>query len=186
MAWLFGGSEVDCAGLGDDGGPLLRCVFEIAAPPEAVWRAFTRTDEPRHYYFDAVLQAEMRAKGRWRFVTDDLGRLLAGGEIVSLDPPRRIEQTFRAADLDDPPSRITVEIEPAPAGCRVTLVHDGFGRRTPTYRRFQRAHPLALSALKSWVEEGRLPIRARIYTLIFKPGMKIFTVRAEPWNPTDV
>ncbi len=27
----------------------------------------------------------------------------------------------------------------------------------------------------------RIAQRARIYTLIFKPGMKIVTTRAEPW-----
>ncbi len=57
-------------------------------------------------------------------------------------------------------------------------MHDRFELETTTYRRFRRAHPLALAALKSMVEEGRLPIRARIYMLIFKPGMKLFTARA--------
>ena len=67
-------------------------------------------------------------------------------------------------------------------GCRVSLVHDRFQRRTATYRRFRRAHPLALSALKSLLETGELPVRARLYTALFKPGMKAFTVRAEPWD----
>lgn len=181
-AWLFTGSEVVCDELDDATGPSLRCVFELAESPEAVWAAFTRTEEPRRYYFDAILQAEMRPGGRWRFVTDDRRRLLADGEIRMLEPPRRFEQSFRAADLDDAPSRIAVEIEPTSAGSRVTLVHDGFGHETITYRRFRKAHPLALTALKSLLEEGRLPIRARIYTLIFKPGMKLATVRAEPWT----
>ncbi len=180
-AFLFSGSEVICAELVDDG-PRLRCAFDVAAPPEALWEAFTRTDEPRPYYFDAVLQAEMRTGGRWRFVTDDRERLLAGGEILTLEPPRRFEHTFRAADLDDPASRVLVEITEAAGGSRVTLVHDGFPEKTTTYRRFRRAHPLALSALKAFLERGELPIRARIYTAIFKPGMKTFTVRAEPWE----
>ncbi|MEO1370586.1 MAG: hypothetical protein AAFX50_25670, partial [Acidobacteriota bacterium] len=85
------------------------------------------------------------------------------------------------ADLDDAPSRITVEIEAAPGGSRVQLVHDHFAGETRTYRRFRRAHPLALSALASLVEDGRLPIRARVYTFIFKPGMKSVSARAEPW-----
>ena len=182
-AWLFTGSEVGCEELDNDGGgPELRCEFSVAAPPEAVWRAFTTTEEPRRHYFDAVLEAEMRVGGRWRFVTGDRERLLAGGEILAFEPPWRFEQTFSAADLDEAPSRIAVEIEQAPGGCRVALVHDRFGGKTMTFRRFRRAHPLALSALKALVETGELPIRARVYTLIFKPGMNLVTARAEPWD----
>lgn len=179
----FTGSAVPCAEpLDADGEPSLRCVFEVRARPEAVWEAFTRTGEPRPYYFDAVLQAEMRPGGRWRFVTDDLERFLAGGEVIAIAPPRRFEHTFRAADLDDPPSRILVAIAATEDGSRVTLVHDRFERKTTTYRRFRKAHPLALSALASVLETGELPLRARIYTALFKPGMKTFTVRAEPWD----
>ena len=182
-AWLFSGSVVFCDELeGEDGGPSLHCAFDIAAPIEDVWDGFTRVGEPRRHYFDAILQAEMRPGGRWRFVTDDGKRFLAGGEVLALDPPRRFEQTFAAADLDDPPSRITVALEPTADGSRVVLVHDRFPGETVTYRRFRRAHPLALSALKSLLETGELPVRARIYTALFKPGMKTFGVRAEPWE----
>ena len=126
--------------------------------------------------------AELTPGGRWRFVTDDLERLLASGEVLVVDPPYRFEQSFEAADLDDPPSRITVELRETAADTRITLVHDRFPRETATFRRFRRAHPLALSALKAQLDTGDLPVRARIYTAIFKPGMKLFTVRAEPWH----
>lgn len=180
-AFLFSGSQVSCEE-SESGGPWLRCEFEVAVPLAAVWGALTRTGQPHAYYFDAVLEAEMRPGGRWRFLTDDRERLLADGHILQLSPPRRLEQTFRAADLEDAPSRITVELEETPKGTLVLLVHDRFEHKTETYRRFRRAHPLALSALKSLLETGELPIRARAYTFIFKPGMKTFTVRAEPWD----
>ena len=181
--WLFSGSQVRCEELADaHGSNLLSCVFEVAAPPETVWQALTRTDVPNPHYFDAVLQAEMWPGGRWRFVTDDLERLLADGEILVFEPPRRFQQTFRAADLDEAPSRVTVEIEATDGASRVTLTHDRFVGETVTYRRFRRAHPLALSALVSLIEDRRLPIRARVYTLIFKPGMKSVSARAEPWH----
>lgn len=180
--FLFTGSEVQCEELGGEDGPRLRCSFEVAASPEMVWEAFTRIEVPQAHYFDAILQADMRPGGRWRFVTDDRERFLAGGEILAVEPPNRFEHTFFAADLDEEPSRIAVEIEAVPVGSRVTLVHDDFVGQTTTWRRFRRAHPLALSALKSLLETGELPIRARIYTAIFKPGMKTFTVRAEPWD----
>lgn len=180
--FLFTGSPVPCEVVDDYKGLRLECVFEVAAKPEAVWETLTRTDEPLPYYFDAILEAEMRPGGRWRFVTDDRARFLAGGEIVTLDSPRRFRQTFLAADLDDPASRLTVDLEAVDGGCRVHLVHDRFPRRTETFRRFRRAHPIALSALVGLLENGEIPTRARLYTLIFKPGMKLFTVRAEPWN----
>lgn len=179
-AFLFSGSRVSCEEV-EEGGPALRCGFAVAAPRQAVWDALSRTDEPHPYYFDAVLEAEKRPGGRWRFLTDDRERLLADGMILELEPPRRLQQTFRAADLADAPSRITIELEETAGGTRVLLLHDRFERRTETFRRFRRAHPLALSALKSLLETGELPVRARIYTLIFKPGMKTFTVRVEPW-----
>ena len=180
---LFSGSRVECSEGPGDAGPALTCAFEVAADPAAVWGAFVATETPRPYYFDAVLQADLVSGGRWRFVTDDRERLLAGGTILLVEPPRHFAQTFEAADLDDPPSRITVTLDEAPAGTRVVLVHDRFPFETETYRRFRRAHPLALSALKAVLETGELPWRARLYTLVFKPGMKLFTVRAEPWPP---
>ena len=180
--FLVTGSDVDCVDAHDAGEPSLRCEFDVVAPPEEVFAAFTSTGEPKPHYFDAVLEAEMRPGGRWRFVTDNRERLLAGGEILELEPPRRFVQSFTAADLEDPPSRISVLLEPVPGGTRVLLVHDGFAARTRTYRRFRRAHPLALSAMKSLLETGRLPLRARLYTALFKPGMKLATVRAEPWD----
>lgn len=183
--WLFGASEVACEELEIAHGPGLRCAFEVSARADEIWDAFARVGEPRRHYFDAVLEAEMRPGGRWRFVTDDRRRFLAGGEVLTVERPHRFAQTFRAADLDDPPSRITVQIEEDPGVCRVTLVHDRFPEKTATYRRFRRAHPLALSALKSLLETGDLPLRARIYTALFKPGMKLFGVRAEPWELVD-
>jgi uncharacterized protein YndB with AHSA1/START domain len=180
---LFTGAAVECAEVADrEGGPALRCDFDVEAPPAAVWEAFTTTEVSRPYYFDAVLQADLRAGGRWRFVTDDRERLLAFGEVLTVEAPHLFRHSFMAADLEDAPSRVTVEIEEVPGGSRLTLTHAGFGTETATYRRFRRAHPLALSALASFVEDGELPLRTRLYTLLFEPGMKIFTVRAEPWE----
>jgi uncharacterized protein YndB with AHSA1/START domain len=183
LVWgLFSGSAAGCERAGTEAAPELRCAFEVAAPREEVWTAFVETEVPRSYYFDTVLQAELETGGRWRFVTEDRGRLLASGEIVELEPPSRLELTFAAADLEDAPSRLAIGLEAVDGGTRVEVTHGAFAGETATFRRFRRAHPLALSAMKSVLETGRLPWRARIYTAIFKPGMKWATVRAEPWD----
>jgi hypothetical protein len=150
--------------------------------PPATPTPAPETEVPRSYYFDTVLQAELETGGRWRFVTEDRGRLLASGEIVELEPLARLELTFAAADLEDAPSRLAIGLEAVDGGTRVEVTHGAFAGETATFRRFRRAHPLALSAMKSVLETGRLPWRARIYTAIFKPGMKWATVRAAPWD----
>jgi uncharacterized protein YndB with AHSA1/START domain len=186
-AFLFSGSEVSCDETsGEESGSVetvgLSCAFEVAASPDAVWAALTTTNRPLPYYFDAVLEAELRPGGRWRFVTEARDRLLASGTVVAVEPGSRLVQTFRAADLDEPASRIVIDLQPSSSGTRVELVHDGFVGRATTFRRFRRAHPLALSALKALLETGELPLRARLYTAIFKPGMNFVTARAEPWE----
>jgi len=56
-----------------------------------------------------------------------------------------------------------------------------FISETVTMRRFRRARPLALSAMKSVLETVRLQLRARIYTAILS-WVKWTTVRATPWD----
>jgi uncharacterized protein YndB with AHSA1/START domain len=87
-----------CERAGTEAAPELRCAFEVAALRQEVWTAFVETEVPRSYYFDTVLQAELETGGRWRFVTEDRGRLPAFGEIVVLEPPAQLELTFAAAD----------------------------------------------------------------------------------------
>ena len=88
---------------------------------------------------------------------------------------------FRVGDNIGSPEDILYMTSLPPERARAYF-DSGFYTKTATFRRFRRAHPLSLSALKAQLETGDLPVRARIYTAIFKPGMKLFTVRAEPWH----
>src|SRR5688572_32642952 len=75
--FLFSGSPGACAEERIDSGLALRCAFEVAASPDTLWAAFVATDEPRPYYFDAVLQADLLPGGRWHYVTNDRSSQLA-------------------------------------------------------------------------------------------------------------
>jgi hypothetical protein len=65
--------------------------------------------------------------------------------------------SFRSpADVrDDPPSRVTWEIEPIGFGtCSLTLRHDDFAGATRTFESVRTGWPKVLSSLKSLLETG--------------------------------
>jgi hypothetical protein len=66
---------------------------------------------------------------------------------------RRYCHHFLGSSLD-PPSRITYEIEPMGATCKLTMTHDGFETETATYRRVAGGWSFILSGLKTLLETG--------------------------------
>jgi uncharacterized protein YndB with AHSA1/START domain len=83
---------------------------------------------------------------------------LGEGEILEVDPPRKLVQTMRALWSDDVKSagfsRITWEIEPVGDSCRLLLTHDQLpeGANEQIYGGW----PMILSGLKTWLETGEL------------------------------
>jgi uncharacterized protein YndB with AHSA1/START domain/DNA-binding transcriptional ArsR family regulator len=105
-----------------------------------------------------VFQVYIRttAEELWEAITDP--DLTFAGEVVDADPPERLVMrwSFRRnhPDSDDPPSRVTWEIEPRGNTCRLTVVHDNFPYATETFKSLAAWWPLVLSSLKSLLETG--------------------------------
>jgi hypothetical protein len=55
---------------------------------------------------------------------------------------------------EDPPSRVTWEIEPLGDTCRLTVVHADFPSETGTFKAVGSGWPMVLSSLKSLLETG--------------------------------
>ncbi len=55
--------------------------------------------------------------------------------MLALVPGKRIVQSWRTSEfgLDDPDSRVTVDLEPTSAGARLTLTHSGVPDGQTTY-----------------------------------------------------
>jgi uncharacterized protein YndB with AHSA1/START domain/uncharacterized protein YciI len=106
---------------------------EIAAPPERVFRALT-TEELTSWwgaddlYRTTAFAIDLRPGGRWR--ADGKGAdgsdFYVEGEVLEVDRPRRLVQTWKPSWEPGPPTTITYTLDAIDAGTRVTVRHTGF------------------------------------------------------------
>lgn len=133
-------------------------VFEIyiKTTPERLWLAITDTEMRRKYNFGAVFKSDW-TKGS-RLEAFGHGHLIADGENLEVDPPRRLVQSFRALWGEDVKSegtsRVTWEIEPIGDSCRLTVTHDQL--REGANAQLYGGWPMVLSGLKTLLETGEL------------------------------
>ena len=124
----------------------------IRAKPEEIWNAITDGRLTERYYHGMRVVSAWRAGARYAYRDGD-GRVSIKGEVVEIDPPRRLVQTFRFASRGDAPSRVTWEIERRGDFCRLSLAHE-FEAVDGTYESV--ADPMGwqfiLSSLKSLLE----------------------------------
>jgi uncharacterized protein YndB with AHSA1/START domain/GNAT superfamily N-acetyltransferase len=137
-----------------------RHVFEIevAAGPEAVWRALTDPDLTERYYFSCRLETTLMPGAPFRYGAAVEGTLLA------VEPPRRLEMSarylFDPRAAAEPPHREAWAVEPLDGGrCRVRLLCDGYDGETTSYRMAPTGLPAMLRGLKNVLEPDRLPPR---------------------------
>jgi uncharacterized protein YndB with AHSA1/START domain len=107
----------------------------IKATPEAIWDAITKPEWTERYGYGARSEFELRPGAAFRGLSNDAMRamgapeLAVDGEIVEVDPPRRLVQTWRM--LMDPNlaaegfTRVTYEIEQTKEGVsKLTVIHE--------------------------------------------------------------
>jgi uncharacterized protein YndB with AHSA1/START domain len=109
---------------------------EIATTPARLWKALTDAQETRKYWYGALSVSDWKVGSRWTSESEH-GEVYLEGEILELDPPRRLVHTFHvvhepAAAAEDP-SRIEFEIKPIGDRCRLTVTQTGRGPATIEY-----------------------------------------------------
>jgi uncharacterized protein YndB with AHSA1/START domain len=135
-------------------------VFEIyiKTTPERLWQAITDPEMRSKYQFGSRFSADFRPGSRYEMNQSNNGGLLAEGENLEVDPPRRLVQTMRALWGEDVKregtSRITWEIEAVGDSCRLTVTHDQL--REGAHDQLYGGWPMILSGLKTLLETGEL------------------------------
>jgi uncharacterized protein YndB with AHSA1/START domain len=130
----------------------------IAATPEKVWAALTRSEFSRKYFFGNAVDIDLRVGGAYIVRTPD-GALHISGEVIECDPPKKLTITFNVnwpALIEKlGPTLVTYEIEPAGDAVRLTMTeaHDR-PLSDDILSGGRQGWPAILSSLKSLLETG--------------------------------
>jgi uncharacterized protein YndB with AHSA1/START domain/DNA-binding transcriptional ArsR family regulator len=128
----------------------------VKAEPDRIWRAITDGVETAQYYYGTRVGSDWTPGSRIVYEYPD-GSVAADGEVIAVDPPRRLEMTFHARwdpELEaEGPVRQTWEIESARDGSsKLTVTTTNMGAKTAA--EFSGGLVFIVSGLKTYLETG--------------------------------
>jgi len=133
----------------------------INASPERIWQAITSGDDTVQYYYGTRVVSDWAPGSALRYDYPD-GTPAADGEVLAVEPPKRLEMTFRA--LWDPELaaegavRQVWELEPGDAATKLTVTT--FGLSPKLAEGFTTGMVWIVSGLKTFIEGGRAAVVA--------------------------
>ena len=133
-------------------------VFEIyiKTTPERLWEAITDPEQRRIYNFGVGVISDWTPGSHYESDHPGAPGILAEGENLEVEPPRRLVQSFTAKWSEEVEregtSRVTWEIEPVADSCRLTVTHDQL--REGANDELYGGWPMILSGLKTLLETG--------------------------------
>jgi uncharacterized protein YndB with AHSA1/START domain len=135
----------------------------INAEPDRVWRAITDGDDTVQYYFGTRVRSDWAAGSHIRYDNPD-GTVAADGEVIAIDPPKRLEMSFLARwdpEMEaEGPVRQVWELDAADGATKLTVTTYGLKAGSQMAQEFAGGMVFIVSGLKTLVEGGRAAVPA--------------------------
>jgi uncharacterized protein YndB with AHSA1/START domain len=136
-------------------------VIFIRTTPEKLWEALTDPRFIRKYWFDMTVECGWKKGSPWKLVYPD-GRLADKGEILEIDPPRRMvirwQNEWKPEIKAEGPGRCTIELDPVGSAVKLTITHEMDRPESKLITAVSSGWPRILSNLKSLLETGEIAI----------------------------
>jgi uncharacterized protein YndB with AHSA1/START domain len=101
-------------------------VMDYGHPPDRVWRALTDPAEMAQWLMANDFEPRVGHRFRFRAKPQPGWRGIVDGEVLEVDPPRRLSYSWTGDPSWKRPTRVTWTLVPSGGGTRLTLEHDGF------------------------------------------------------------
>jgi|SRR5579862_2041833 len=132
-------------------------VIYIRATAEKLWRALIDPEFTRQYWAGTWQESDWKVGAPWRIMIPD-GRIADAGEIVEIEPPRRLVLTwrneFRPELRKEGYSRLTYQLEQQGDMVKLSLTHEIDRPESNLIEAVAQGWPAILSSLKSLLETG--------------------------------
>jgi uncharacterized protein YndB with AHSA1/START domain len=132
-------------------------VTYIRTTPEKLWQALTEPEFTRKFWADTVQECEWKPGSTWRLMAPG-GRLCDAGEVVEIDPPRKLVLTWQNHMFPEMTaeghSHLTYELEPTGGVVKLTVTHAMDKPESKLVKGVSRGWPHIMASLKSLLETG--------------------------------
>jgi uncharacterized protein YndB with AHSA1/START domain len=132
-------------------------VTYIRTTPEKLWRALIEPEFTRQYWCQTHQESEWKPGAPWRLMIPD-GRVADTGEILEIEPQRRLVLTWRNEFKPqlrvEGQSRLTYELEQQGDSVKLTVLHEIDKSGSKFIEAVSVGWPHILASLKSLLETG--------------------------------
>jgi len=129
----------------------------IRTTPEKLWQALIDPEFTRQYWVGTWQESEWKPGASWRIMNPD-GRVTDSGEVVEIEPPRRLvlkwRNEFRPEMRAEGYSRLTYELEKVGESVKLTVIHEIDKPDSKLIEGVSHGWPHILASLKSLLETG--------------------------------
>ena len=125
----------------------------IRTTADRLWDALTNPETTKQYYYSGQVQSDLRVGGNFSYLAPD-GQINLHGEVLEIDPPKKLVTTFKAtwAQPGAEITRVMYEIEPMGEVCRLTMTHFDYEKSKAGV---EQGWPVVIAGLKTWLETGK-------------------------------
>lgn len=134
-------------------------VTYIRTTPEKLWQALLEPEFTRRYFRETWVETDWKPGSPWQRAIPG-GRIINSGEVLEIEPQRRLVLTWRHEPDFYPElheegySRCTFELEAKGDAVRLTVIHEMDKPEAKLIRAVSGGWPLFLASLKSLLETG--------------------------------
>jgi uncharacterized protein YndB with AHSA1/START domain len=138
-------------------------VTYICTTPEKLWWALTDMEFIKQWWFGVRCESQWKAGSAWKLTYPD-GTLTDDGAILEAEPGRRLvirwQHEHNPELKAEGESRCTMELAPIQSAVKLSITHTIGHEPSKLIKALSNAWPMAVSNLKSLLENGLVALEA--------------------------